>query len=382
VPPVVDLLAGRIARRGPLPFDEVMEAALYDPRGGFYAAGGQAGRRGDFVTSPEVGPLFGQLVGRALDRWWADLGRPDPFVVVEAGAGRGALARSVLSSNPECASALRYLLVERSEALRARHADHLDVVGPAFAFGPPLPDDDDDGPGAATADGPVVVSLADLPSVDGPVVVLANELLDNLAFRVLERGADGWLEVRAAVGPGGGPTAVVELLVPADERLAEYADRLVTDVPVGARIPVQDAAAGWLRRALDTAGRGGRVVLIDYAATTTMLAHRPWSAWLRTYAGHERGGHPFDRLGAQDITADVCVDQLARVRPLTTDHTQAEWLTDLGIEDLVEEGRRTWTERAHLGDLEALRARSRITEAEALLDPDGLGAFRVLEWAT
>jgi len=223
-------------------------------------------------------------------------------------------------------------------------------------------------------------------------VGLANELVDNLAFRVLERGPDAWLEVRAAVDgrrridvdstPTGNSTGVVELLVPADDRLAEYADRLVSDVPVGARIPVQDAAAGWLRRALDTAGRGGRVVCIDYAATTTMLAHRPWTDWLRTYAGHERGGHPFDRLGAQDITADVCVDQLARIRPLTTDRTQAEWLTDLGIEDLVEEGRRIWTERAHLGDLEAMRARSRITEAEALLDPNGLGAFRVLEWTT
>ena len=46
----------------------------------------------------------------------------------------------------------------------------------------------------------------------------------------------------------------------------------------------------------------------------------------------------------------------------------------------MDEGRRTWQERAHLGDLEAVRARSRITEAEALLDPTGLGAFQVLEW--
>jgi hypothetical protein len=46
----------------------------------------------------------------------------------------------------------------------------------------------------------------------------------------------------------------------------------------------------------------------------------------------------------------------------------------------VDEGRRTWKERAHLGDLRAIAARSRITEAEALVDPGGLGAFRVLEW--
>jgi hypothetical protein len=47
----------------------------------------------------------------------------------------------------------------------------------------------------------------------------------------------------------------------------------------------------------------------------------------------------------------------------------------------VEEGRRIWHERAHLGDLTAIKARSRVREAEALLDPDGLGAFQVLEWA-
>ena len=46
----------------------------------------------------------------------------------------------------------------------------------------------------------------------------------------------------------------------------------------------------------------------------------------------------------------------------------------------MEEGRAIWRERAAIGDLEAVRARSRVTEAEALLDPAGLGAFRVLEW--
>jgi hypothetical protein len=64
------------------------------------------------------------------------------------------------------------------------------------------------------------------------------------------------------------------------------------------------------------------------------------------------------------------------------DTTQADWLRAHGIDDLVAEGRRTWAERAHVGDLAALAARSRIGEAEALLDPAGLGAFRVVEWVT
>jgi SAM-dependent MidA family methyltransferase len=82
-----------------------MEAALYEPDAGFFARGHGAGRaRGDFVTSPEVGPLFGACVARALDRWWRDLGAPDPFVVLEAGAGPGRLCREVLRAEPECAA--------------------------------------------------------------------------------------------------------------------------------------------------------------------------------------------------------------------------------------------------------------------------------------
>ena len=59
---------------------------------------------------------------------------------------------------------------------------------------------------------------------------------------------------------------------------------------------------------------------------------------------------------------------------------QADWLAEHGIDELVDEGRRVWSDRAPVADLEALRARSRVSEAEALLDPTGLGAFRVLEW--
>ena len=84
-----------------------------------------------------------------------------------------------------------------------------------------------------------------------------------------------------------------------------------------------------------------------------------------------------DDLGTQDITCEVAIDQLP---PFAANTSQADWLRSHGLEQLVEEGRRVWAERAHLGDLEAVKARSRITEAEALTDPAGLGAFRVLEW--
>jgi hypothetical protein len=59
---------------------------------------------------------------------------------------------------------------------------------------------------------------------------------------------------------------------------------------------------------------------------------------------------------------------------------QADWLRRWGVDDLVEEARAAWRAAAHAPDLAALAARSRVTEAGALLDPAGLGAFRVLAW--
>jgi hypothetical protein len=87
-----------------------------------------------------------------------------------------------------------------------------------------------------------------------------------------------------------------------------------------------------------------------------------------------------DGLGDQDITVDVASDQVAAALPGARLTPQADWLRRHGIDGLVEEGRRVWHERAAVGDLEAVRARSRVGEAEALLDPGGLGGFTVFEW--
>ena len=81
--------------------------------------------------------------------------------------------------------------------------------------------------------------------------------------------------------------------------------------------------------------------------------------------------------GNQDITVNVALDQLPGG---FLANSQAEFLTSHGIKELVKEGRRIWEKQAHLGGLEAVKARSRITEAKALLDPNGLGGFTTLEW--
>src|SRR5207244_3070459 len=104
---------------------------------------------------------------------------PDPYLVIEAGAGRGRLARDVLAAAPACAPALRYVLVERSPALRAEQRELLKVEPFEDALGPVVRTDDD-APVPVTGMGPIVTALDELPAVPLDGVVLANELLDNL----------------------------------------------------------------------------------------------------------------------------------------------------------------------------------------------------------
>jgi SAM-dependent MidA family methyltransferase len=241
-----------------------------------------------------------------------------------------------------------------------------------MVLGPTEVTDPDLGPQPKAGLGPLVTALSELPAGPFEGVIVANELLDNLAFRLLERGPDAWQEVRVL-------PALVELLVEAPADVAVEATTLVPDAAPGARIPIQHQARDWLRTALASLS-SGRVVVIDYADTTPSLAARPWTDWVRTYRGHRRGGHPLEDLGEQDVTCEVAVDQLARTWPPVADRSQADFLVSHGLHDVAEGARRRWHERAHVGDLDAMAARSRVAEAAALTDPTGLGAFRVLEW--
>jgi SAM-dependent MidA family methyltransferase len=345
-----------------------MEAALYG-EGGFFASGRGAGRsQSDFITSPEVGSLFGACVARALDGWWRALDAPDPFLVIEAGAGNGRLARDIQRAEPECLRALRYVLVERSDVLRAEQRTRLPIEPADEALGPFARRSGEDAPVPAPGAGPVFAALDDMPAVrvDG-VVIFANELLDNLPFGIGERTADGWSEVRIAHTGN----EYTELLVPVED--FEF------DAPVGTRIPIPRGIVDWLRACDDVVHRGF-VTVIDYMVDAADLPDR---AWLRTYRGHERGASPTVDPGMQDITADVVREQLLEAAPFAvrSETTQADWLRTIGIDDFVEAGLRAWQDGAATGGLDALAGRSRVNEAAALTDSNGLGAHRVVEFA-
>jgi SAM-dependent MidA family methyltransferase len=313
-----------------------MRLALYG-EGGFYTTGGRAGRRGgDFITSPEVGPLFGTVIARALDAWWKELGSPNQFDVVECGAGPGTLARSILAAQPECAAAMQYVAVELSASQRALHPQGVE-------------------------------SRETMP--DGPIngVILANELLDNLPFRLFV--FDGsWMEAFVSQAAGG---QFVEVLRTPDV----VPSCLPQTAPLGSRAPIQDAAASWVSDGLAKISNG-RLLLFDYCSTSTAeIVLTPWREWLRTYRDQGRGSHYLTEPGTQDITAQVMTDQLP---PGFTSSTQAEFLMQWGINDLVREGSDYWESMKNAPDVAAMKMRSRASESKSLTDQSGLGMFSVL----
>src|SRR5581483_11295810 len=92
-----DLIAAEIRSQGAITFRRFMDLALYHPELGYYASRDEViGLRGDYLTSPELSPLFGAMVGRQAVEAWRLLDRPHRFTLVEAGAGNGTLAADLL----------------------------------------------------------------------------------------------------------------------------------------------------------------------------------------------------------------------------------------------------------------------------------------------
>ena len=122
-PRFLELIRDEIRSSGRLSFARFMELALYDSTFGYYAAGSRRlGPGGDFFTASDTGRAFGRCLARQIAEIDRAVGPFDPFHLVEFGCGRGLLARDILDAvidlEPELSPRLRYVLVDRSEAMR------------------------------------------------------------------------------------------------------------------------------------------------------------------------------------------------------------------------------------------------------------------------
>jgi SAM-dependent MidA family methyltransferase len=352
-PELVARIRTEIESTGPITFARFMERALYEPDLGYYRRDRPgAGRSGDFLTAPEMHPIFGRAVARELDELWHILGAPQRFVVREYGAGGGALAKAVLnglrSDGSDLADVVRYQAVE----VDRRRVDAIGDELRAADFGERLED--------ATSE---------------PIVgcVLANEVLDALPVHrvVLRHGVlrelcvdfegDRFIEVEAS------PTTpeIGERLASEEITLEEGQ---VAEICLELDAWVADAAAGLER---------GLLLLVDYGHEAAELyGPRRRAGTLMAYTNHQAHDDPFINVGRQDLTAHVDVTALERAaaragldRVGVT--TQAEFLVGLGIGDILSAAQSDPSTTIE----SYLELRSSVGH---LLDPAATGGFKVM----
>ena len=346
---LLERLSARIKSQGPLTFAAYMEAALFDPEDGYYTTRAALGFEGDYVTSPDLGPAFARALARGLADFWLALGKPAQWDLVEAGAGRGILMRDLLAAldreRPDAARAARPAIVEVSPRMRAEQSLALEGRDLRWASVP-----------------------RSLAPING--VVFANEVLDAFPVHVLTRTTEGVREVYVGEDSG----RLVEVLrAPSSPDLRW---RIPESVPIGGRWETSPAAEGWVA-SLAAALVSGYVVFVDYGGEEAELLMRQGAGTVRGFSRHRLVGDPLAEPGAHDLTASVDFTAVRRAAEgaglrLAGVATQRDALLALGIRE---------TAPRPSTPIEQLRDASRRSATEVVIDPNGLGAFKVMCFA-
>ena len=272
-------LAGRITqhirRHGPISIAAFMAMALHDPRAGYYAWRDPLGRRGDFITAPEISQIFGELIGLWCADLWQRIGTPEPFLLAELGPGHGTLMADLLRAAeavPAFRRALRLCLVEVSPLLRAEQRERLVSAEPLFL---------DD--------------LEQLPP--GPLLLIANEFLDALPIRQFVRGRSEWAERMVGLDAD---ARLAFVLGPENRALTLLVPPSLRELPSGTIVESCPAAAALAARLGERfADSPGAALFIDYgyfpsAPGSTLSAIR-----------QHRPERIFESIGAADLSAHV-----------------------------------------------------------------------------
>ena len=273
---------------GSIPFATYMHEALYAPGLGYYAAGPtKLGPAGDFVTAPEISPLFGYVIARQSMGVLAQTAGE----ILELGAGTGTLAVSVLQKLKQLnALPSRYLILEASADLRERQADRFRQELPWFED--------------------KIDWIDELPA-DFQGVMLANEVADALPverFRI-----DGDTVQRACV------RFVNDAFEWSYEAASPPLQRAVADIEVSLGTSLPDGYESEVSLAVDTwvsdlcrAMSAGAIFIIDYGLPRTeYYAPDRHSGWLRCHFRHRAHSDPLILPGIQDLTAWVDFTRVA-----------------------------------------------------------------------
>lgn len=346
---LITRITDRIVQEGPITFAEYMSMALYDPDYGYYTSGRKTvGTDGDFITSASLGPAFGAMIAEWIAGRYAEMGCPHGFEVVEIGAGKGLLCASIMvhlrDSRAALYDSITYRIIE-TPILR-------DTPAP---FGQPLTEE---------FPGKILMSdsLDDLAEDSITGCVISNELPDAFPVHLVSTD-DGVLhEIYVTLD---GDTFVEVTSEPSSPAIADYFRDLGINLHDGYRTEVNLEAVDWIRRAAGKL-KEGFVLTIDYGYTAEeYYSPERKTGTLVCYYRHTYNEDPYTRIGLQDITAHVDFTSLMNAGAsaglaVSTFTSQREFLVSQGMHAY----------------LRANPSQRRV--AQALIEPDGLGGFKVL----
>jgi len=307
------------ARGGRLPFDRCMELALYAPGLGYYVAGAhKLGPQGDFVTAPELSPLFGACIAAQCREVLEALG--DDGDILEFGAGSGALAAQVLSSLADTeALPCNYFILELSPELRARQRHLLREQVPELL---------------------ARVHWLDRLPVRLRGCILANEVLDAMPIHRFRISADGRpRELCVKPTPSGLEEIAAEPRPELAAALCTLQDRGLAVAP-DYESELNLRLGPWIQ-ALAKVLERGLILLIDYGyPRTEYYRDDRCRGTLLCHYRHCAHADPYLYLGLQDITAHVDFTAVAeagiragfRIAGYTT---QAHFLIGCGLDRLL-----------------------------------------------
>jgi SAM-dependent MidA family methyltransferase len=303
---------------GAIPFDHFMEMALYAPGLGYYVAGSRKfGEQGDFITAPEVSPLFAQCLARQVEQVLAEI---EAGEVLEFGAGSGRLAADLLAELEQLGRLPSgYLILELSPELRMRQRETLQSRVPHIL--------------------PRVHWLERMPSGFQGVVV-ANELLDAMPvsrFRI----NDGVVE-ECFVGcdESGLQERFDSPVTPGLESAVKGICQTSGDLPSGYISEINLRQTAWIS-ALAKAMDLGVAILIDYGYSRAEYYHpQRTRGTLMCHYRHRAHSDPYRWVGLQDMTSQVDFTALARDAieagfSLGGYTTQAHFLIANGLDTLL-----------------------------------------------
>ena len=357
----------RILARGAITFAEFMGLALFWPEGGYYTGPERIGSSGDFYTSPRAHPAFGALIAVQFHQMWQVTGKPAPFTVVELGAGDGLLCRDLTGYAAglpeEFARSLHYICLDTLVAGGMEREKTRDAGGPmlnrvaALLSLEPL----DEG------------HLRGIPLRGIKGCILSNELLDAFPVHQVTLKQGNLREVYVTLTNNELEFVSKE---PSTPRLAARLEGLGIALGEGQTVEINLGIEDWADQAaavLDT----GFVLTIDYGQLASELYSmdlRPRGT-LTTFYRHTQTDAPLQRIGRQDITAQVdftTVMKAGKRAGLETlgYTTQGRFLSNLGLPQL----RRRLTAL----DLPRRQLAANNTGMLDLARPGGLGDFKVL----